>query len=154
MRIFKGGHLLVGAALLVVAPLATVALAGSASAVSFPGATATCTKLVGTTQSGIADANLDFCTAGSTGGNGAIANFTLHSGDVTWANGTTTDYAGTATQSGRICHAPTTVEYKFAGSVTSSTNSSIPVGAAVKMKVCFEPSNDEVRNVTGTTIKF
>jgi hypothetical protein len=147
MRI-KAGSLLAGAAVLVAAPLATLAFGSSASAVT---SQVVCTKLVGTTQ--LKTANLSGCDAGSTGGSGAIANFSLNGGDVTWANGTTTDYTATATHRGTTC--PTTSEeFKIVGSVTASTNSSTPVGQVVNMKVCFNQHNFVVRNVTGTTVKF
>jgi hypothetical protein len=151
VRIFSGSRILAVAGVLVTAPLATMAFGGPASAVSFPGATVTCTKLVGTTQ--LATANLTHCTAGATGGSGSVANFTLHSGDVAWANGTTTSYSGTATQGGKTCP-PTAKEYKVSATVTSSTNASIPTGAAVKMKVCFDSQNLEARNVKNTVVSF
>jgi hypothetical protein len=151
MRIFKGRHLLVGAAVLVAAPIAAVALAGSVSGASSPNVAVTCAKLEGTTQ--LQTATLGQCTAGATGGNGTVANFTLGGGDVTWANSTTTDYTATATQQGKKCP-KLSKEYKIVGSVTSSTNASIPNGAAVKMSVCFDQMNDQARIVTGTTVKF
>ena len=53
MRIFSGSRVLACAAVLAGAPLATLAFEGTASAVDFPGAAVSCTKLEGTTQSGI-----------------------------------------------------------------------------------------------------
>ena len=151
MRIFKGRHLLVGAAVLVAAPIAAVAFEGSISAASSPNAAVTCAKLEGTTQ--LQTATLSECTAGATGGGGEIANFTLSGGDVTWTNSTTTNYTATATHKGTKC--PTiSSEYKIVGSVTSSTNASIPTGAPVKMSVCFDQMNDQARIVKGTTVKF
>ena len=72
---------------------------------------------------------------------------------MTWANSTTTDYTATATHQGKKCPKLSS-EYKIVGSVTSSTNASIPNGAAVKMSVCFDQMNDQARIVTGTTVKF
>jgi hypothetical protein len=144
MRIFSGSRVLVWVAVLAVAPLATVAFGGPASAVHFSGSAVTCGKLVGTTQPGIEFANASFCTAGSTGGSGHIANFTLNGGDVTWANGTTTDYTDTATPKGIGCHKAIQQEYVLVGSVTSSTNSSTPIGQVVKIQLCYEPSNFHV----------
>ena len=151
MRIFKGRHLLVGAAVLVAAPIAAVALEGSISAASSPNVAVTCAKLEGTTQ--LQTATLSECTAGATGGGGEIANFTLTGGDVTWTNSTTTNYTATATHQGKKCPKISS-EYKIVGSVTSSTNGSIPNGAPVKMSVCFDQMNDQARIVTGTLVKF
>ena len=50
MRIFKGRHLLVGAAVLVAAPIAAVAFPGSVSGASSPNTAVTCAKLEGNTQ--------------------------------------------------------------------------------------------------------
>ncbi len=151
MRLINESRLLAVAAILVAAPLATVALEGTASAVSFPGGAVTCTKIVGQTQ--LKTASLTGCTAAATGGTGAVANYALTGGDVTWANGTTTEYTATATRHGTDCPS-VSEEFKIAGSVTSSTNPSIAAGSVVKMKVCFDPGNDEARTSKGTTIKF
>jgi hypothetical protein len=151
MRLISESRLLAVAAALLAAPLATVAFGGTASAASFPGAAVTCTRIVGQTQ--LKTATLTGCTAASTGGRGAVANYALNGGDVTWTNGTTTNYTATATRQGTDCPS-VSEEFKIAGSVTSSTNPSIAVGSAVKMKVCFDPGNDEARTSKGTTIKF
>ncbi len=154
MRIFSGSRVLACAAVLAGAPLATLAVEGTASAVHFPGAAVSCTKLEGTTQSGIESASLSHCTAAPTGGSGQIANFTLNGGEVTWANGTTTNYSDTATQKGKTCHQAVAKEYVLKGSVTSSTNSSTPVGQAVKIQLCFEQSNSHVSAQAPKTINF
>jgi hypothetical protein len=145
MRIFSGSRVLAWTAVLAVAPVATLAFEGTASAVHFPGAAVTCAQLEGTTQPGIETASLSHCTAGVTGGSGQISNFTLGGGNVTWANGTTTDYSDTATQKGKGCHASVSKEYVLVGSVTSSTNSSTPPGQQVKIQLCFFPSTDQAR---------
>jgi hypothetical protein len=68
---------------------------GGASGVSFSGAAVDCTHLVGSVA--FDHATLRGCSLGATGGTGTIVNFTAGGGDVTWANGTTTDYTDAST---------------------------------------------------------
>ncbi len=127
---------------------ASAARAGATSAAS---PTVACTHLHG---SSVTDtAKLKGCPLTSTGGTGAIANFVPSGGNVTWANGSTTDYTSTFTNPTTGCPNGNT-PFKILGSVTASTNASISVGAVVKMKVCLNLSTGVVTNAAGTTIKF
>ena len=150
MRILKGGLVLVGGAVLAAAPLSMVASAGTASAAS-PQVAVVCTHLHGTATNDTA--KVKGCTASSTGGTGAIINFMPTGGDVTWANGTTTDYSATATNPATGCPSGS-LAFKIVGSVTASTNASTPVGQAVKMKICANQTTGALVNETGTTVKF
>jgi hypothetical protein len=147
--IIKPSCLLAGAVVLFVAPLATMALAGTSSAAS-PDLGVACTKLRGHTDTD--SANLSGCTNAPSGGTGAILNFTPTGGDVHWANDTTTQYTANYTNPSSGCPAGA-MAYKIAGSVTSSTNDSTPVGQTVKMKVCLL-STGVIKNETGTVVKF
>jgi hypothetical protein len=152
MRIFTAGRLLAGAAvMLAAAPLATISFAGSASAVSFPTAGVVCTHLHG--QASTLTAKLKGCTAAPTGGTGAIVNFQPTGGNVTWANGTTTDFSSTATNPATGCPSGSLL-FKITGSVTGGTNPSTPVGQAVKMKICANQTTGALTNETGTNVKF
>jgi hypothetical protein len=152
MRILGRGRLLAGAAVMfVAAPVATISFAGTASAVESSTTGVVCTHLHGSSSTDTA--NLKGCTVAATGGTGAIVNFVPNGGNVTWANGTTTDYTATATNPATGCPAGS-VLFKILGTVTSSTNASTPVGQAVKMKVCANQSTGALTNETGTTVKF
>ena len=72
---------------------------------------------------------------------------------MTWANGSTTDYTATATNPATGCPAGSSL-FKIVGSVTAGTNTSTPVGQAVKMKICLNQKTDALVNETGTTVKF
>ncbi len=150
MRILKGGLVLAAGAVLAAAPLSMVALAGTASAVTFPTGGVVCTHLHGNGNTLVA--KVKGCTASSTGGHGAIVNFTPSGGNVTWANGTTTDYTSTATNPTSGCPTGDGI-YKITGTVTSGTNPSTPVGQAVKMKICVS-STLVLTNAAGTNVKF
>jgi hypothetical protein len=150
MRIIKGGLVLAGGAVLGAAPLSMVTLAGTASAVS-PQTAVVCTHLKGTATNDTA--KVKGCTAASTGGKGGIINFMPSGGDVTWANGTTTDYTASATNPASGCPSGS-VLFKIVGSVTASTNSGTPVGQAVKMKICANQTTGALTNQTGSTVKF
>ncbi len=150
MRILMGGLVLAGGAVLVAAPLSTVASAGAASADS-PQIAVACTHLKGTAT--YDTAKVTGCPTASTGGKGAITDFLPSGGDVTWANGSTTDYTATATNPATGCPAGSSL-FKIVGSVTGGTNTSTPVGQAVKMKICLNQKTDALVNETGTTVKF
>ena len=153
MRILRGGLLLAGGAVLAAAPLSVAALAGTASTASAasPQIGVVCTHLNGTASNDTA--KVRGCTAASTGGKGAIINFVPGGGNVTWLNGTTTDYTSTATNPATGCPSGS-VLFKIVGSVTGGTNASTPVGQAVKMKICANESTGALTNETGTTVKF
>ena len=141
-------NVLTAGGLLLSLSVASLAFAGSASALT-PLAPVTCTHLVGSASTDTA--TLTGCT-GATGGSGAISSFIPTGGNVTWSNGTTTDYTDNPTTGGTACPS-TTIQYNLVGSVTSSTNTSIPVGAVVKMKVCLH-SSGKIKNASGTLVKF
>jgi hypothetical protein len=145
------GRRVAGAALLVGAPLAAVAMSGTASAVSFSGAGVVCTRLKGSTTTDTAQ--LSGCSNGPTGGSGVIDDFQPTVGDITWANGSTTDYTAAYTNPVRGCP-PGSSLFKITGSVGSGTNPSTPVGASVKMKVCYNQTTAVLKNETGTVVKF
>ncbi|MGO9344407.1 MAG: hypothetical protein ACLP6E_18120 [Acidimicrobiales bacterium] len=148
MQTVRGIKVLTAGGLLLSA-VATLALAGTASA-STPASAVACTHLVGNAST--LTANLSGCSAG-TGRSGSITSFVPSGGDVTWSNGTTTDYTASYTNSGTLCPAGTE-EFNIKGTVSSSTNSSIPVGAVVKMKICSNPTTGKLKNASGTTLKF
>jgi hypothetical protein len=129
--------------------LATLAFAGTASALT-PLSAVTCTHLVGNgnTDTG----TLSGCSS-PMDGSGAISSFTPSGGDVAWSNGTATDYTATDTNGGTACPS-TTTEFNIKGTVSSSSNSSIPVGAVVKMTVCGKASTGKLKNAAGTHVKF
>lgn len=81
------------------------------------------------------------CEPTATDGSGQLSSFVPTGGHVTWKNGTTTDYTTTLTtgeESDGAFPWPTgTLEFALKGSVTASTNASIPIGAPVKMEVCL-----------------
>jgi hypothetical protein len=129
--------------------VATIAFAGKASAAT-PLSAVTCSHLKGSI---ITDtATLSGCS-GTTGGSGSVSSFVPTGGDVTWSNGTTTDYTSTYANSGTKCPS-TAFEVNIKGTVSSSTNTSIPVGAVVKMKVCDYASSGKSKSATGTVVKF
>jgi len=115
-----------------------VAMTGGPSAGAATGATALapvhCKRLTGnsTTLTGF----LGGCTFAATGGHGKLSNFLPQGATVTWANGTTTTWTSTDTISGTLCPAGS-AEFNIKGSVTASTNTSVPVGAPVKMTACL-----------------
>jgi hypothetical protein len=152
MRILTAGGLFAGATavMLVAAPVATISFAETASAVTFPTGRVVCTQLHGNGNTLVA--KLKGCTASSTGGRGAIVNFTPTGGNVTWANGTTTNYTSTFTNPTNGCPTRDFV-FKITGSVTSGNNPSTPVGQAVKMKICVT-STLVLTNAPGTNVKF
>jgi hypothetical protein len=151
MRILTAGRLLAGAAvMLVAAPVATISFAGTASALTFPTGGVVCTHLHG--NGNTLTAHVTGCTASSTGGHGAIVNFTPSGGNVTWANGSTTNYTSTATNPTSGCPSGDGI-YKITGTVTSGTNPSTPAGQAVKMKICVT-STLVLTNAPGTIVKF
>jgi hypothetical protein len=80
--------------------------------------------------------SLGGCTLAATGGKGQLSSFLASGATVTWTNGTTTTYASTFTISGTLCPTGST-EFNIKGSVTVSTNASIPVGAPVRMTACL-----------------
>jgi hypothetical protein len=151
MRILEAGRLLVGAAvMLVAAPVATISLAGTASALTFPTGGVVCTVLHG--NGNFLLARVKGCTASATGGHGAIVNFMPSGGNVTWANGTTTNFTSTSTNPSSGCPSGDDI-FKITGTVTSGTNPSTPVGQAVKMKICVS-STLVLTNAPGTKVKF
>jgi hypothetical protein len=119
--------------------------------VSFPGGSVVCTSLRGSAAT--VTAKLSGCPAASTGGKGLIVNFVPVGGDVTWANGTTTAYTAIAKNPATGCP-PGSALFKIVGSVTSSTNPSIPLGQTVKMKICANQTTAALRNEAGTTVTF
>ena len=149
MHTFRGFKVLLAGGLLLSVSLANLAFAGTASAVT-PLSAVTCSHLVGSANT--LTATLSGCT-GATGGSGAISSFVPTGGDVTWSNGTTTDYTATATNGGTKCPSNAT-EFNIKGTVSSSTNTHIPVGAVVKMKVCSTASTGKLKNAPGTLVKF
>ncbi len=153
MRIARRCGFIAGVVGVLAPPLATVAFTEQASAAFPPGAFGVvCTSLHG--KATTLTANLTGCTSGSSGGGGAIVSFTPSGGDVTWANGSTTDYTATATNPSTGCPAGW-VAFKIKGAVTSGTNANTPVGQTVKMTVCSEQGGKQkLKNEVGTTIKF
>lgn len=147
MRTFVRGRLFLGVAILVAAPLATMAFNGSASASTL----VVCHKLVGTAAN--STATVSGCPAGSTGGTGAISNFAPTGGNVTWANGTTTNFTASYTVLPTGCPSGSAL-FVITGSVSSSTNSATPVGQTVKMKICDNETSGVLKNKKGTTVKF
>ncbi len=150
MRFLRGGLLWAGTAVVVAAPLSTVVFAGTASAVS-PQIAVVCTHLEGTATN--ETAKITGCSAASTGGKGAVTDFLPGGGDVTWANGSTTDYTSTATMPTLGCPAGSSL-FEIVGSVTATTNASTPVGQVVKMNICYNQTTGALTNETGTTVKF
>jgi hypothetical protein len=148
MRILRARRLWAGAAVLSAIPLATMAFAGAAPAVSFGRATVVCTHLRGNALT----ARLKGCTAAPTGGTGTITFNGTSGGDVSWANGTRTRYTSSYTSLSEGCPEPY-IASKIVGSVTSSTNGSIPVGAQVKMTICSD-FDGLLMSEKGTLIKF
>ena len=123
--------------------------AGAASAAS--SSPVVCTHLHG---SALTDTGkLKGCPVGSTGGKGAIVKFKSTGGKVTWANGSTTDYKTTAKNPSNGCPSGSET-FKLNGSVTSSTNTSMPVGDVVKMTICLNLTTGDLTNAAGTTIDF
>ena len=148
MKTFRGIKVLTAGGLLLSLSVATLAFAGTASALT-PLSAVTCSHLVGSAST--ATATLSGCSA-ATGGSGAISSFEPIGGKVKWSNGTKTRYTSTFTNGGTACPS-TTTEYNIKGTVSSSTNTSIPVGAVVKMKVCLH-SSGKIKNAKGTFVKF
>lgn len=148
MKTFRGIKALTAGGLLLSLSVATLAFAGTASALT-PLSAVTCSHLLGSASTDTA--TLSGCSA-ATGGSGAISSFVPGGGNVTWSNGTTTGYTSTFTTGGTKCPS-TAVEVKITGTVSSSTNTSIPVGAVVKMKVCSYNSG-KLKNAKGTLVKF
>jgi hypothetical protein len=150
MQAFRGFKVLPALVLPMTLSLAGLAFVGTASAVT-PLSAVVCSHLLGFGDS----AALSGCSSAATGGFGEISTFFADGGDVTWGNGSTTDYTSTFTVSGTKCPANLSVEEdNIKGTVTSSTNASIPQGAAVKMTVCFNGSSTKLVNARGTVVKF
>jgi hypothetical protein len=152
MRILTAGRVLAGAAMmLVAAPVATISFEGTASATTFPTSGVTCAHLHGTATNDTA--KLKGCTAAATGGKGAIINFTPSGGNVTWLNGTTTDFTSSFTNPATGCPSGSSL-FKITGTVSGGTNGSTPVGQAVKMQVCANQTTGALVNRTGTNVRF
>ena len=149
VRTARGIKVLASGGLILAVSLSTLAFAGTASAAS-PLSAVTCTHLVGSATS--LTATLSGCSA-TTGGSGTISSFVPTGGNVAWSDGTSTDYTATDTTGGTACPS-TTTQFNIKGSVSSSTNKSIPVGAVVKMTVCANPSTGKLKNAKGTRVKF
>lgn len=138
---------------LAVPAVAVLGIAGQASAASPDHATVKCRTLAG--NAGTGTATISNCTASTSGGSGSLSSFVPAGGDVAWANGTTTDYTSTVQPQNTTFPCPSgTSQFNLKGSVTSSTNASVPVGATVKMVVCFNMSNEDLTNAPGSKIKF
>ena len=149
MQTFRGIKVLTAGGLLVSFSVATLAFAGTASAVT-PLSTVTCSHLAGSAIS--STATLTDCSA-HTGGSGTISRFGYTNSKVTWSNGTKTRYKVTShTTGGTKCPSNTT-EINVKGTVSSSTNTAIPVGAVVKMTLCLHNSGT-VKNASGTVVQF
>jgi hypothetical protein len=150
MQAFRRFRILTAVGLPITLSLAALAFDGTASAVT-PLSAVTCSHLLGFGDT----AALSGCSAAATGGFGEITSFFAYEGDVTWGDGSTTDYISTFTISGTKCSTNLSVEeVNIKGTVTSSTNASIPEGAAVKMTVCYNGSSTKLKNAHGTVVKF
>lgn len=131
--------------------LGGLGLAGASAASAASSSPVVCTHLQG---SAITDTGkLKGCPDASTGGKGAIVKFKATGGKVTWANGSTTDYKTTAKNPAKGCPSGSET-FKLNGTVTSSTNTSMPVGDVVKMTICLDLTNGDLTNAVGTTINF
>jgi hypothetical protein len=149
MKTFQGLKVLTAGGLFLSLAVATIAFAGTASAAT-PLSAVTCSHLKGSI---ITDtATLSGCSA-ATGGSGSISSFVPTGANVTWSNGTTTGYTSTYTSSGTKCPS-SAFEVNIKGTVSSSTNTSIPVGAVVKMKVCDYTTSGKSKSATGTVVNF
>ena len=131
--------------------VAVLALPGLANAKGAPKPKpASCTSLSGNTNTTV---SLGGCTNGGpvneTGGSGTFTTFSLNpaggANTVTWANGAVTHFNDTPTveKKDKCVGAPTTIEAKLSGTVTS--NGSLPSGDPglknpVKGFVCATPS--------------
>jgi hypothetical protein len=149
MKLFGGFKALTALGLLMTLSLGILGFAGTASAIS-PLSAVTCSHLLGSSNE--ESASLSGCSA-VTGGSGTIASFTAVAGNITWTNGSTTDYTSTYTTGGAKCPG-TVVQVNVKGTVTSSTNASIPEGALVKMTVCYNESSGKLKSAHGTVVKF
>jgi hypothetical protein len=149
MKTFQGFKVLTAGGLFLSLSVATLAFAGPAS-VATPSSAVTCNHLKGSIVTDTA--TLSGCSA-ATGGSGSISSFVPTGGNIAWSNGTTTDYTSTYTNSGTKCPS-TAFEVNIKGTVSSSTNTSIPVGAVVKMKMCDYTSSGKSKSATGTVVKF
>lgn len=70
------------------------------------------------------------------GGSGTARNWDTLEGNITWADGTFTDYTDTNTVGKRVC--PKKMgQQNINGSVTASSNAAIPVGSSVSMIICY-----------------
>jgi hypothetical protein len=149
MKTFQGFKVLTAGGLFLLLSVASLASAGTASAAT-PLPAVICSHLKGSI---ITDtATLSGCSA-AMGGSGSISSFVPTGGNITWSNGTTTDYTSTYENSGTKCPS-TAFEVNIKGTVSSSTNNSIPDGAVVKMTVCDYPGSGRSKNATGTVVKF
>jgi hypothetical protein len=149
MKTFQGFKVLTAGGLFLSLAMATIAFAGTASAVA-PSSAVTCSHLKGSI---ITDtATLSGCSA-VTGGSGSISSFVPTGGNVTWSNGSTTGYTSTYASSGTKCPSGA-FEVNIKGTVSSTTNTSIPVGAVVKMKVCDYTTSGKSKSATGTVVNF
>jgi hypothetical protein len=132
-----------------VLPLAAMAGGASASAATDSAVKAPvhCTQLSGNP---IKDKGLlGGCGKVATRGKGKLSSFLPTGATISWANGSTTTYTSTYTKSGSLCPVGS-LEYNITGSVTSSTNRYIPVGAPVKMTACA--ASKLITNAPGTRI--
>ena len=146
---------LVGIAAIIVGsvPLGMSVGVGSASAATDSAAqvTVACTHVSGDPETLVG--SLSGCTMGATGGKGKLSDFRPSGGKVAWANGTKTTYTSTITESGTLCPSTSLDEFNVKGSVKSSTNAAIPVGAKVKMTLCVA-SATKMANAPGTRATF
>jgi hypothetical protein len=149
MKTLRGFKVIAVGGLFLTASLGTLAVGGTASAVT-PSSAVTCSYLKG--NSGTDTATLKGCSAG-TGGSGAITAFTPGGGDISWSDGTTTDYSSIANQGGTDCPS-NAFELVIIGHVSSSTNGSVRVSSAIKMMVCVSETTSKLKNARGTVVKF
>jgi hypothetical protein len=131
--------------------LGSLGLAGAGAASAASSSPVVCTHLKGSAATDTG--KLKGCPVASTGGKGAIVKLKPTGGKVTWANGSTTDYKTMAKSPAQGCPSGSET-FKLNGSVTSSTNVSMPVGDVVKMTICLDLTNGDLTNAVGTTIDF
>jgi len=125
--------MLVACALAVPVSLATVGLAGSASA----GPPVSCTKVTGTVTGNI---TLKGCSAGLGKGSAPAASL-ASGGTITWKShkGTTT-FSATVTSPGQGACSAGSTEYDATGTVTADTSGKVTVGGAVSGRGCVSGS--------------
>jgi hypothetical protein len=148
----KRGGVLAAVAVLVAAPLATMAFTGTAGAFPVASGSVVCGSLNGNAldQSG----SLSGCPR-VTGGTGTISSFSAQGGDITWANGTTTDYTSSFKNPESMPNCPVgdLFEFVIRGTVQSSTNPGVAVGSVVRMTLC-QYSSVGLTSASGTEIKI